>query len=86
MSELGQDSPRHLTEKRDRRPRKPPRLSLVARAGQVALNHVSGERTKHRMILVRGAVQTTACPMGLSIFVNTRSHGTATHVLSINAS
>ena len=52
----------------------------------IVLNHELGGRTKHRMILVFGAVQTTAWPVGLSIFGSTRSHGTMTHELSMNAS
>ncbi len=55
-------------------------------ATPVVLNHVSGGRTKHRMILVRGAVQTTAWPVGLLVSGSTRSPGTATHVSSINTS
>jgi len=48
----------------------------------IVLHHESGGRTKHRMILVFGAVQTTAWPVGLSIFGSTRSHGTVTHELA----
>ena len=48
--------------------------------------HVSGGRTKHSMILVWGAQHTTARPVGLSSPRNTRSHGTAIHVSSINTS
>jgi len=35
------------------------------------------------MILVSGAQQTIAWPVGLSVLLSTRSHGTATHVPSI---
>ena len=55
-------------------------------ATPVVLNHVSGGRTKHRMILVRGAVQTTDWPVGLLVSGSTRSPGTATHVSSISTS
>src|SRR5271156_5276903 len=62
-----------------RKTQKPPRQMDQSHWSVKASVHESGGGTKHKMKLICGAKQTTACPVGLSLRLTTRSHGTATH-------